>query len=84
VESSNLKQLHRFTVSQGQSLSVKTGEVKFLRLRGIAVVPWMDGATYDGFTELLEVPFAPRNMSSLADVDDTACYWNQRSIFTGL
>jgi hypothetical protein len=60
INSSNSKQGNRFAVFKKKSHTVEKGEVKFLRLRGIAGVPWMDEATYDGFTELLEGPFEAR------------------------
>jgi hypothetical protein len=63
---------------------VKDEEVKFLRLRGIAGVPWMNGDTYDGFTDLLEGPFAPKTMSSWTDRVDLACYWEELSVFDGV
>ena len=71
-----------------ESTCMKEEKVQFLRLLGIAVVPvpWMNDEIYDGFTELLEGPFAPScTMSSWTDDDiDTACSWKDLSIFSGI
>jgi hypothetical protein len=57
---------------------------QFLRLLGIAGEPWMDKATYDCFTELLEGPFVPKAMSSLTHEVDPACFWKDSAVFAGL
>ena len=72
------------TVYQTKSGSVKEGSVKFLRLRGIAGVQWMDEPTYDCFTELLEGPFTAKAMMTMTKDVDSACFWKDLSIFAGL
>ena len=69
------------TVYKTKSDSVKEEKVKFLRLRGIAGVRWMNGDTYDCFTKLLEGPFEAKTMSSMSDGVASVCSW---SVFHGL
>ena len=45
IKSSNSRLENRFAVFKNQSPTMEKGEVKFLRLRGIAGVRWMDEAT---------------------------------------
>jgi hypothetical protein len=60
---------------------VKEGRVKFLRLRGMAGVPWMDKTTYDGFIELLEGPLAPRTVPSWTEGVETVFLFRAKTYF---
>jgi hypothetical protein len=71
------------SVYQTNSPSVKEQTVKFLRLRGIAGVRWMNDAIFDCFVELLEGPLDPDNMSSLAKDVDPYGYWKEPVVFPG-
>jgi hypothetical protein len=63
VTSSNSQEEERYFFSKTKSNTMKEGKVKFLRLRGIAGVPWMDEGTYNDFIELLEGPQALETLS---------------------
>jgi hypothetical protein len=84
VKSSDSLEDEYIVVREEELHTVKEGKVKFLRLRGIAGVPWMDEATYDGFIELLEGRLAPRTVSTWTEGVDTTYVWKEGSIFSGL
>jgi hypothetical protein len=81
MTSSDSQENELIIVPHRESHIVKEGKVKFLRLRGIAGVPWMDEPTYDCFIELLEGPCLPRTLSSWTEGVNTACFWKEQSIF---
>ena len=83
VTSSNSNLDNRFTVTKQQSHSVKTGTVTFLRLRGLAGVPWMDTALYDVLVELLEGPFAPKTISLSAKMSILIAFGEEVLFFLG-
>jgi hypothetical protein len=77
--SSHARKEKNFDVSEKKVPTIKKGRVKFLRLGGMAGVPWMDKTTYDGFIELLEGPSAPRTMPPWTEVVNSACSWKGQS-----
>jgi hypothetical protein len=84
VTCSDSQEEERFIVCQEELHTVKEEKVKFLRLRGIEGVPWMDEGTYNGFIELLGGPLAPGILSSWTAGVNTTCFWNERPFFAGL